>query len=77
MLSPLSSPSSVPDRCYESIRGSSWRGYNVNCCCKRERRDEETGECEVVHFLDFPGPWNNGKCCSEVGLLFVTFTIVL
>ena len=51
---------------------------NCWCCfCKRERRDEETGECEIIHFLDFPGPWNNGKCCSEVGLLFVTFTIVM
>ena len=41
------------------------RGYNVNCwCCfckRGRRRDEETGEYEIVHFLDLPGPWNNGK----------------
>ena len=38
----------------------------MNCCCKRERRDEETGEYEIVHFLNLPGPWNNGK--NKIGV---------
>ena len=45
------------------------RGYNVNCwCCfcKRGIRDEETGEYEMIHFLDLPGPWNNGK--NKIGV---------
>ena len=39
----------------------------MNCCCKRgRRRDEETGEYEIVHFLNLPGPWNNGK--NKIGV---------
>ena len=44
----------------------------MNCCCKRERRDEENGECGIVHFLDFPGPWNNSKNKIGVAIDVVT-----
>ena len=72
LFSPLSSSSSPADRyhdsfismeSYQSLSGSREHNKNCWCCalssCKRKRSDNgESGECDLVHFLDIPGPWD-------------------